>query len=51
MIEYTRLTPLDYHRIEAEARRMRAETVRKMFAALARSIAGLFAFKGAGRTA
>ena len=41
----------EFHRIELEARRMRAEAVRDMFAALVRAVSGLFAHKGAGRTA
>jgi hypothetical protein len=51
MTHYIRPTALDFQLIEAEARRMRAETVRKMFSALARHVASLFAHKGAGRTA
>lgn len=45
------LNPTDLHRIEIEARRMRAEAVRDMFAALVRAVSGLFAHRGAGRTA
>jgi hypothetical protein len=41
----------EFERIEREARRLRAEAVRDMFAALARWVSGLFAPKGAGRTA
>ena len=51
MTDHVELTNLDYHRIEAEARRMRAEAVREMFSALARAVAGLFAHKGARRPA
>lgn len=47
----TNINPRDLHLIELEARRMRAETVRRMFAALVRAVSGLFAHKGAGRTA
>lgn len=41
----------DLHRIELEARRLRAEAVRDMFAALVRRVSGLFAHKGVHRTA
>ena len=45
------LNPSDLHRIEIEARRLRAEAARDMFAALVRSVSGLFAHKGARRAA
>jgi hypothetical protein len=41
----------ELHRIELEARRLRAEAVRDMFAALVRGISGLFARKPARRAA
>jgi hypothetical protein len=51
MNDHVELTHADFARIEAEARRMRAEAVREMFAALTRAVSGLFAHKGARRTA
>jgi hypothetical protein len=51
MNDYIAPTPADIHRIEMEARRLRAEAVREMFAALGRTVAALFAHKGAGHTA
>ena len=51
MNDHVAFTYRDYPRIEAEARRMRAEAIRAMFLALARSVSGLFAHKGARRTA
>lgn len=41
----------DLHRIEREARRMRAEAFRNMFVAIGRKVSGLFAHTGGGRTA
>lgn len=41
----------EFHRIELEARRLRAEAVRAMFAALVHGISGLFTRKGVHRTA
>jgi hypothetical protein len=41
----------ELHRIELEARRLRAEAVREMFAALVRGISGLFDRKPARRAA
>ena len=40
----------ELHRIELEARRLRAEAIRDMFAALVRSVSGLFTRKGIHRT-
>lgn len=49
------ITSIEMYRIELEARRMRAESVRRMFASLGRLIArgfsGVFAPRGTGRTA
>ncbi len=51
MIDPIAPTPADIHRIEMEARRLRAEAVREMFVALGRAVAGLFTHKAVGRTA
>ena len=49
------ITSLEMYRIELEARRMRAEAVRDMFAALGRlitrAVSGVVASRGTGRTA
>lgn len=47
----TDFNPHDIHRIELEARRMRAEAFCAMFAALGRSISGVFTPRRTGRTA
>ena len=46
-----RPTPTDLYLIEIEARRLRAEAVREMFAALLRGLSGLLARRGASRMA
>jgi hypothetical protein len=54
-MEHHDITSVEMYRIELEARRMRAEAVRGMFAALgrmiARAVSGVFAARGTGRTA
>jgi len=51
MTDHVQLSYRDYPRIEAEARRMRAEAIREMFSALGRALSGLFAHKSARREA
>lgn len=44
------LTPVDLYRIEAEARRLRADAFRNMIAGLGRRVSRLFAGRGAAGT-